>query len=107
MEATGRHKNLEKMIDKETTLLDIKTRFMAYWYNNSQNSKSMKKVERDVFSKVNRLAILSSSESNKEHIIQIRFSMNNFDYSILMDFINLVLDQIPLLGLLLEQVHHF
>ena len=91
--------NLEKMLDKETTLLDIKTRFMSYWYNNSQNSKSMKKLERDIFTKVNRLAILSSSESNNEHIIHIRFSMNNFDYLILMDFINLILDQISLKGM--------
>ena len=91
--------NLEKMYDKETTLLDIKTKFMSYWYNNSQNTKSMKKLEKEIFTRINRLAILSSSESNKELILHIRFSLNSFDYGILSDFLTLVLDQISLKGM--------
>ncbi len=91
--------NLEKMFDKETTLMDIKTRFMSYWYNNSQNTKSMKKIEKEIFTRVNRLAILSSSENNKEQIIHIRFSLSSFDYSILSDFLTLLLDQISLKGM--------
>ena len=35
--------NIEKMMDKETTILDLKTKVMAYWYNTTQNTKSMKK----------------------------------------------------------------
>jgi len=91
--------NLEKMFDKETTLLDIKTKFMSYWYYNSQNTKSMKKIEKEIFTRINRLAILSSSEDNKEQIIHIRFSLNSFDYGILSDFLTLILDQISLKGM--------
>ncbi len=91
--------NLEKMFDKETTLLDIKTKFMSYWYNNSQNTKSMKKLEKEIFTRINRLAILSSTESNNELILHIRFSLNSFDYGILSDFLTLVLDQISLKGM--------
>jgi hypothetical protein len=29
--------DMEKMIDKETTLLDIKTKFISYWYKNYTN----------------------------------------------------------------------
>ena len=95
--------NLEKMYDKETTLLDLKTKFMSYWYNNSQNAKSMKKMEKEIFTRINRLAILSNSENNKEQILHIRFNLNSFDYGILSDFLTLVLDQISLKGM--DNIH--
>jgi|SaaInlV_150m_DNA_5_1039734.scaffolds.fasta_scaffold01900_3 DNA-directed RNA polymerase beta' subunit len=91
--------NLEKMYDKETSLLDIKTKFMSYWYNNSQNTKTMKKLEKEIFTRINRLAILSSTEDNNELILHIRFSLNSFDYGILSDFLSLVLDKISLKGM--------
>ena len=91
--------NLEKMMDKETTLLDIKTKFISYWYNTTLNTKSMKKAEKDIFSRINRMAILGSSDTNKEHIIHIRFSMSSYDYTILTDFMKLVLNTITLKGI--------
>jgi DNA-directed RNA polymerase II subunit RPB1 len=90
--------NIEKMLDKETTILDLKTKVMAYWYNTTQNTKSMKKNEKEIFSRINRLAILGSSDSSKDYIIHIRFSMSSFNYTILTDFMKLVLNQIPLKG---------
>ena len=91
--------NLEKMLDKETTLLDIKTKFISYWYNTTLNTKSMKKIEKEIFSRVNRMAILGSTDSNKDQIIHIRFSMSSFDYTILTDFMKLVLNNISLKGI--------
>ena len=91
--------NLEKMMDKETTLLDIKTKFMSYWYNTTQNPKSMKKVEKEIFARINKMAILSSSDNNSDQIIHIRFSMSNFDYTILNDFMKLILNMIQLKGI--------
>ena len=58
----------------------------------------MKKNEKEIFSRINRMAILSSSYSNKEQIIHIRFSMSTFNYGILTDFMKLVLNIIPLKG---------
>ena len=87
------------MLDKETTLLDIKTKFISYWYNTTMNTKTMKKVEKDIFSRINRMAILSSTDNNKEHIIHIRFSMSSFDYSVLSDFMKLILNNISLKGI--------
>ena len=90
--------NLEKMMDKETTLLDIKTKFISYWYNSMSSKKTMKKVEKEIFTRINRMAIIGSSDSNKEQIIHVRFSMSSFDYTILTDFLKLVLNVIPLKG---------
>jgi DNA-directed RNA polymerase II subunit RPB1 len=91
--------NLEKMLDKETTLLDIKTKFISYWYKNYTNTKTMKKNEKDVFSKISRCAILSNTTADKEQIIHIRFSMSSFNYQILVDFLNIVLENITLKGI--------
>jgi DNA-directed RNA polymerase II subunit RPB1 len=91
--------NLEKMLDKETTLLDIKTKFISYWYKNFTNVKTMKRNEKNIFSKISRCAILSNSTADKEQIIHIRFSMSSFNYQILVDFLNIVLNDITLKGI--------
>lgn len=91
--------NLEKMLDKETTLLDIKTKFISYWYKNFTNIKTMKKNDKDIFNKISRCAILSNSTADKEQIIHVRFSMSSFNYQILVDFLNIVLNDITLKGI--------
>ena len=91
--------NLEKMLDKETTLLDIKTKFISFWYKNYTNTKTMKKNEKEIFNKISRCAILSNSTADKEQIIHIRFSMSSFNYQTLVDFLNIVLEEITLKGI--------
>lgn len=91
--------NIEKMLDKETTLLDIKTKFVSFWYKHFTNIKTMKRNEKDIFSKISRCAILSNSTADKEQIIHIRFSISTFNYQILVDFLNIVLDDITLKGI--------
>jgi DNA-directed RNA polymerase II subunit RPB1 len=87
------------MLDKETTLLDIKTKFISYWYKNFTNIKTMKRNDKEIFNKISRCAILSNSTADKEQIIHIRFSMSSFNYQILVDFLNIVLNDITLKGI--------
>ncbi len=82
------------MHDKETSILDIKTKFIIYWQKNFTNFKNMKKNEKDIFSKISRCAILSNNE-----LIHIRFNMTSFNYTLLTDFLKIVLEQITLKGL--------
>ena len=91
--------NIEKMMDKETSLLDIKTKFISYWYKNISNMKIVKRSDKDIFSKISRCAILSNSASDNECIIHIRFSMVTFNNSMIIDFLNFVFDEITLKGL--------
>jgi len=86
---------LEKMLEKETTLLDIKTKFISYWYNNFTNLKLVKKSEKDIITKISKLGIYS----NNDNIIHVRFRMSTFNYDILTDFLNLVLNTITLKGM--------
>lgn len=90
--------DIEKMYDKETSLLDIKTKFISYWHKNYINVKTMKKNEKDIFSKISKCAILNN-QSNDEQIIHIRFQMLNFNYNTITDFLKIVLDDITLKGI--------
>jgi DNA-directed RNA polymerase II subunit RPB1 len=87
--------NLEKMMDKETTLLDIKTKFITYWYKNFSNLKNVKKGLKDILIHIDKLAILS----NNDNIIHIRFKINDIHYSLLTSFMTIILDTITLKGI--------
>ena len=91
--------DVEKMMDKETTTLDIKTKFIGYWYNKINNLKSIKRDEKDILTKITKCAILSNQTTDKEQIIHIRFSMAAFSYNMIIDFLNIVFDEITLKGL--------
>lgn len=87
--------NLEKMMDKETTLLDIKTKFITYWYKNFSNLKTVKKHHKEILLNVDRLAILG----NNDNIIHIRFRLNDFNYTMLTSFLDMILNVITLKGI--------
>ena len=87
--------NLEKMLDKDTNLLDIKTKFIGFWYENFNNLKQLKKSHKKIISDINKLAILG----NNDNIIHIRFSMSTFNYNSITDFLKIVLDDITLKGM--------
>lgn len=90
--------NMEKMHDKEITLLDIKTKFISHWTKSFNNIKNMRKNEKDIFTKISRCAILSNNMMNNQ-IIHIRFNMSSFNYNLLTEFLKIILNQITLKGI--------
>jgi len=88
--------SIEKLYEKETTILDIKSKFISYWSKNFTNVKNMKKIEKEIFTKISRCAILSNNSNN---IIHIRFNMISFNYNLLTEFLKIVLEQITLKGI--------
>ena len=87
--------NDEKLLDKETSLLDIKTKFITYWYNNFSNIKTIKKNLKNIVTKIDKLAILS----NNDNVIHIRFKLIDFTYSTVTEFLKIVFDEITLKGI--------
>ena len=80
-------------------MLDIKTKFISYWYKNYNNSKTLTKIEKEVINKITKCAILSNNITDKEQIIHIRFSMSLFNYNLITDFLNMIFDDITLKGM--------
>ena len=91
--------NIEKMLEKETNLLDIKTKFISHWYKNYTNLKNLSKNEKEVISRISRCAILSNDITSNEQIIHIRFSMSLFNYNIITEFLRIIFDDITLKGI--------
>ena len=91
--------NVEKMLDKETSLLDIKTKFISHWYKVWSNTKSLTKKEKDIITKISRCGIYSNNPTDKEQIIHVRWSMTSFNNPMITEFARMVLDDITLKGI--------
>ena len=89
----------QKMHEKEVTLIDIKTKFIIFWNNNFVDFKNMKKQEKELILKITKCAILANYDTSTNPVIHIRFSMSNYNFDLLKDFFNIVLDKITLKGI--------
>lgn len=85
--------NIEKMMAKETTILDIKTKIISHWYNITNNKKIVGKIEKEIEKLVSKMAVLGG-----DNIIHIRFNMTEYNMNILNNFLNVVLNCISLKG---------
>jgi DNA-directed RNA polymerase II subunit RPB1 len=96
----------EKMIEKEVTLLEIKSKFCNWWERRHLDSKSMKKEERKVLQKITSIAVLSNTDSDKIPVIHLRFNVKDvdkvkdpFNTETLNSFIDNIVDTFKLKGL--------
>jgi DNA-directed RNA polymerase II subunit RPB1 len=83
--------NKEKMLEKDVTLLDIKSKFCYNWSRRYDDIKNTKSIKKNILDKVTQCAILSNYDNSPTPIIHIRADMNNFDYSTLINFKDFVL----------------
>lgn len=88
----------EKMFEKDITLLDIKTRFCNNWENRYTEIKGIRKEERVLLEKITQCSILSNSDSARTPIMHIRFDMTEFDFSVMIDFLDVFVDNFKLKG---------
>ena len=67
------------MLDKEISLLDIKSKFCHWWESRFNDIKNLKKEEKKVINKITNLAILSNSDNDIQPVIHIRFNARDVD----------------------------
>ena len=91
--------NKEAMMDKNIRLIDIKARFCEHWENRFKDSKGMKKEEKSLLEKITFCSILSTAENSETPIIHIRFDMSNFNFTTIVNFLDVFVDNIKLKGL--------
>lgn len=89
----------EKMMEKDITLLDIKSKFCNNWEKRYTDVKGLKKEERILLERITQTSILSNSDNDKNPIVHIRFDMTQFDFAILVSFIDTFVDNFKLKGL--------
>ena len=91
--------NREKLLNKEVTLLDIKSQFCFSWEKRNNEIKNIRREKKELMNKITQLAILSNNDNNDVPIIHIRFDVNNTNQATLIDFIDLFVDEFKLKGI--------
>lgn len=89
----------EKMMEKDVTLLDIKSMYCNAWERRNIDSKGMKKEEKVLFEAITQTSILSNTENDSKPIIHIRFDMNSYNYATFESFIDVFIDSFKLKGI--------
>lgn len=88
----------EKMMEKEITLLDIKSKFCNFWERRYLDTKGLKKEDKKILENINQCAILSNSNNDTTPVIHIRFDMRDFNYSTVIRFIDMFVENLKLKG---------
>lgn len=89
----------EKMMEKDITLLDIKSKFCNNWERRYNDIKGLRKEERTLLSKIIQVSVLSNSDNSKVPVLHIRFDMTEFDFSNIIGFIDVFIDNFKLKGM--------
>lgn len=91
--------NREKLFNKNITLLDIKSKFCHNWEKRQSDLKSLKREEKILFEKIIACSILSNTDYDDEPIIHIRFDMNEFNNTIIVDMVDMILEKFKIKGI--------
>ena len=96
----------EKLLEKEMSLIDIKSKLCLWWERRYNDSKNLTKEEKRVINKISNLAVLSNLDNDIKPIIHIRFSIKDIDKTkdtlntdMLNEFIDIVILNFKLKGL--------
>ena len=91
--------NKEKMMEKDITLLDIKSKFCHQWEKRFLEAKGGRKEDKQVLEKITQCAILSNNDNDGIPIIHIRFDMKDFNYGTITNFLDNFIDIFKLKGI--------
>jgi DNA-directed RNA polymerase II subunit RPB1 len=94
----------EKMLEKEVTLLEIKSKFCSWWEKKLLDDKTLKKEEKKVFTKITQIAILSNTDNNITPVIHVRFNARDndkdkFNLETINNFIKYIIEKFKLKGI--------
>ncbi len=89
----------EKLLNKEVSLLDIKSKFCFSWERRKKDDKTVKREKKQLLEKISQIAVLSNTDNDDIPTIHIRFDMTNFTSSTLIDFMDMFVDEFKLKGM--------
>jgi DNA-directed RNA polymerase beta' subunit len=85
----------EKLFEKKLNMLEIKTKFINFWDELSNNKN---KSYRDLVKRIINGCIMTTNDNAEKLYIHIRFDISEFDNSILLDIQNMILYEFQLKG---------
>ena len=89
----------DKIIEKNVTTLDIKSSYLKFYKNYIGDLKGIKKSEKQIINSIVGTCVLSNFDNNDEPVIHIRFDIIDFDYDLLLNINNWIIDNFKLKGI--------
>lgn len=89
----------EKLLNREITLIDIKSQLLNTWTKYLKDKKNIEKDKKLILDKISQMAILSNTDNDDVPVIHIRFDMQNITSSRLIDFMDNFIDNFKLKGM--------
>jgi len=96
----------DKMLEKEISLLDIKSKFCNWWEKRYIDAKLLRKEEKRVINKITNLSVLSNTDNDAQPVIHIRFNVKDadkvkdpFNREMLNEFIDQIIDKFKIKGI--------
>ncbi|AYV85740.1 MAG: dna-directed rna polymerase subunit 1 [Satyrvirus sp.] len=89
----------EKMVERNVSMLEIKTSFCHNWLMRYEDSKSSKKEYKKIIEKVSQCAIITNFDNSPVPIVHIRFDVNNYNFNTLIQFQEMVINKYKIKGI--------
>ena len=86
----------EKLFEKKLNMLEIKTKFINFWDDLSNNKN---RSYRDLVKRIINGCIMTTNDNAEKLYVHIRFDISEFDNSILLDIQNMILYEFQLKGI--------
>lgn len=89
----------EKMIERNITMLEIKTSFCHNWVMRHENSKGLVKEYKKIIDKISQCAIITNYDNSPIPIVHIRFDANNYNFNTLVQFQEMITNKYKIKGI--------
>ena len=89
----------EKMIERNITMLEIKTSFCQNWAARFEDSKGSKKEYKKIIDKISQAAIVTNFDNSPIPIVHVRFDANNYNFNTLIGFLNMIINKYRIKGI--------
>ena len=89
----------EKMIERNVTMMEIKTSFCHNWTMRYEDSKGSKKEYKKIIDKISQTAIVTNFDNSAVPIVHIRFDANNYNFNTLVQFQEMVINKYKIKGI--------
>lgn len=87
------------MIERNVTMLEIKTSFCQNWMLRYENTKTILKEYKRVVDKITQCAIITNYDNSPTPIVHIRFDANNYNFNTLIQFQDMVINKYKIKGI--------
>jgi DNA-directed RNA polymerase II subunit RPB1 len=89
----------EKMIERNITMLEIKTSFCNNWAMRYDDTKGSKKEYKKVIEKITQCAIVTNFDNSPVPMVHIRFNANKYNFNTFVQFQDLIVNRYKIKGI--------